>query len=139
QLQLFLHARVDTLSADAFRERADQREQQDCRPDDGEYEKEYDFFGHRYLTGGSRSAARCFATNRSRKSTRSPSSLSCSPKWRSSSTSPRSCRTSSVVSSVASAAPFFPRMRAAHAFPTGEIESNMRDPTPTYRTTSDSE
>src|SRR6059036_2891634 len=31
-----------------------------------------------YLAGGSRSASRCFATSRSRKSTRSPSSLNCS-------------------------------------------------------------
>ena len=34
--------------------------------------------GTRYLAGGSRSASRCFATMRSRKSTRSPSSLICS-------------------------------------------------------------
>src|SRR6267142_2191647 len=43
-----------------------------------------------YLAGGRRSASRCLATIRSRKSTRSPNSLSCSGRWRMSSISRRS-------------------------------------------------
>src|SRR3989442_342777 len=89
-----------------------------------------------YLAGRSRSASRCFATNRSRKSTRSPSSLICSVMCRISSTSRRSSLTSSAVSSSPSTAPrFFPRMRAAKALPTGEMESRKSVPPPNSRIT----
>src|SRR5467141_2064931 len=92
--------------------------------------------GIRHLTGGSRSASRCFATRRSRKSTRSPSSLICSVRCRISSTSRRSSLTSSAVSSSPSTAPrFFPRMRAAKALPTGEMESRKSAPPPNSRIT----
>src|SRR6266566_6341273 len=114
-LQLFSDGGVDAARSDPLRKRAHQREQQHRRSNNGQDEKKDDFFGHAYLTGGSRSASRCLATRRSRKSTRSPSSLICSLTWRISSTSRRSSLTSSAVSSSSPAA-FLPVMRAASAF-----------------------
>src|SRR6267154_2546425 len=134
-LQLFLHpGSVAVTWAYPLRECADQREQQHRRSNDRQDQKKHDFFGHGYLAGGSRSASRCFATRRSRKSTRSPSSLICSFQCRISSTSRRSSLTSSAVSSSSSAA-FLPRMRAANAFPIGERESRASVPPPNSRMT----
>src|SRR5947207_3557659 len=88
-----------------------------------------------YLAGGSRSASRCFATNRSRKSTRSPSSLSCSGRCRISSTSPRSAFSSSAASSSTG---FLPEMRAANALPSGEMARRNTVPPPNSMTTATS-
>src|SRR2546430_1507804 len=120
-LDLVFETGLDAARANTLRQRAHERKQQDRRADDREDGEKEDFLGHGYLTGGRRSASRCLATSRSRKSTRSPNSLTCVATWRSSSTSARRSRRSSAVSSSC-AAVFLPS-RAAIALPIGEMAS----------------
>src|SRR5437773_4432299 len=92
---------------------------------------------HVYLAGGRRSASRCCASNRSKKSTRSASSAICPVVWRSSSTSCRSSLISSVTSSSATGA-LRPVILAASALPIGEMARRNRVPPPNNSTTATS-